>query len=682
MTVTSVQQTGNLTTQDLEMFRRLGIDAELLEAAGVERLSDHEARELCSHSSNRERNYAGINYPYYDPRTGHRWTDRLRRDAPEYRDDRPRNKYLSAYGNRKRPYFPPGSAELMSDTSVPLVLVESEKASLALTAWSRRTGTKILALALGGCWGWWCAIGKHTTANGKTVDEMGPLPDLMAIVTKRRRVYVLMDANAATNPAVQQARSALRRHLRKQKADVRILDLPEVSGVNGPDDLVAERGDNAITAVLEGPEADWKSRLVRKLPTKKQADDNLPGFPMALLENALVAFREAPEWRDVLAFDEFSLHAVTREAAPWPESRPGANWAGCDDSMAAGWLQRNGIYVSSAVAAEAVETVARENGFHPVRDYLESLVWDKGARIDEWLITCMGAKGTAFVRAIGARWLISAVARIYEPGCQCDHTLMLEGEQGLHKSTALRILASDPWFVDHTSELGSKDSRLELNGRWIVEMSELDRVRRGALEQVKAFLVTRIDHIRPPYGRRTEDIPRSNVFAASTNSETPFVDETGNRRFWPVACGTIELGKLADDRDQLWAEAYHRYRAGAIWWLDTAELEKAAAEEQNERYDPGVWDQVILEWVNDPKQRPVPDGAPGEMLKSFDSTRNEVTVTDVLIHAVGKSLDRCSHGDRLQVVKCLVHEKWKRRQKGTGQLKRWFYFRTEGFKRE
>jgi putative DNA primase/helicase len=171
------------------------------------------------------------------------------------------------------------------------------------------------------------------------------------------------------------------------------------------------------------------------------------------------------------------------------------------------------------------------------------------------------------------------LARIIDPGCQADHTLLLEGPQGNRKSTALRILAGDEYLTDHISDLGSKDSRIELHGKWILELAELDNVRRGQMEKVKAFLTARVDNFRLPYGRITEAVPRSCVFAATVNDKTPLTDETGARRFWPVRCGTVDVEAVERDRDQLWAKAFQQYYEGAIWWLDSAELNTLAAEE-------------------------------------------------------------------------------------------------------
>jgi len=397
-----------------------------------------------------------------------------------------------------------------------------------------------------------------------------------------------------------------------------------------------------------------------------------------VLQNALVFFATDVEWRGVLAFNEFTWRVMTRKPAPWPQSTANTNWTDTDDILAAAWLQRNGVLVGSALAAEAVQAIAKENPFHPVRDYLRSLDWDGTSRIDSWLIEYLGAASDVFTRAAGAKWLISAVARVMEPGCQADHTLLLEGLQGIRKSSALRVLASDSWFTDHVSDLGSKDSRMELLGRWIVEHSELDRIRRGDLEKIKAFLTARRDAFRPPYGRRVQDVKRQCVFAGTVNDETALVDESGNRRFWPVMCGTIRLDELARDRDQLWAEAFRRFQAGDHWWIDTEELSHAAQAAQEERYAVGPWDEVIIPWLDDPTQRMGPLGEHGTLLPitPFDSTRERVTITDVLQHAVGKSIERCTQADQNTIVRCLVHLGYRRKQQRRGKLRgTWFYQR-------
>jgi predicted P-loop ATPase len=138
-----------------------------------------------------------------------------------------------------------------------------------------------------------------------------------------------------------------------------------------------------------------------------------------------------------------------------------------------------------------------------------------------------------YVWAIGAKWLISAVAHIYKPGCKADHMLIAEGPQGLFKSTAFQVLG-EPWFTDNIEELGTKDSQLATLGRWIIELAELDALTRAELSRVKAFLSRSIDRFRPPYGRRLIESPRQCVFVGTVNHGEYLRDETGGRRFWPV----------------------------------------------------------------------------------------------------------------------------------------------------
>jgi predicted P-loop ATPase len=398
---------------------------------------------------------------------------------------------------------------------------------------------------------------------------------------------------------------------------------------------------------------DWRA-VCRRFGS--QAPDNLilgaDGRPRALLHNAVLMLRHSPEWQNVLRFNEFSLYAETNQPAPWEQSRAGAVWTDDDDSRAACWLQQQGCPVNTKVAAEAVQTVARENLFHPVRDYLMGLSWDGKIRLVDFLTMYLGAEASALNSAIGQRWMISAIARIMRPGCKADHVLLLEGPQGIGKSTALQILASPSWFTDHLSDLGSKDSRIELHGKWIIELGEFAS-RRSELER-KAFLTACADNFRAPYERRSQWVPRSNVFAATTNDRIPLTDETGGRRYWPVTCGQIDLDALNRDRDQLWGEASALYQAGEPWWDDFAEFREALAVEQENRYQGGPLDELILPWLKKPSPR-LYDSRTDRTELRFDSEPGKVTILDVLIHACGKAQHEITQRDRLAVRDCLRH---------------------------
>ncbi|MGB6473821.1 MAG: virulence-associated E family protein [Candidatus Sulfotelmatobacter sp.] len=380
-----------------------------------------------------------------------------------------------------------------------------------------------------------------------------------------------------------------------------------------------------------------------------------------VLENVLLVLRNESVWTGVLSYNEFNLCTMTQNPAPWMQSRAGAVWTDFDDSQLAAWLQRYGALVNSRTAAEAAQTIAQENPFHPVRNYLHSLVWDGKQRVNTWLSVYLGAANNAYTCAVGGCWLISGVARITRPGCKCDQILLLEGEQGSLKSTALMTLAGAEFFCDHISDIGSKDSRLELAGSWIFELAELDRVRRGELSRIKAFFSAQTDVFRPPYGRRTQRFPRSCIFCATTNDSSPLVDESGNRRWWPVRIGQIDIAALARDRDQLWAEAVTLYEAGEKWWLDSVQLNQIAAKEADLRYSPGLWDEQILNWCDspEPRERKAYDLTEISDLP-FVSSPGRVTISDILVHCIGKPIDKFAYADQAQVQRCLTHDGWQR----------------------
>lgn len=239
-----------LTSTDLEMFQRLRIPPELIDAAQIRRVTHTEAREVCGiryHSAD----LAGLWYPSLDPEHGTIRTGRVRRDHPE-RDGhgRPIAKYVSP-PTRRALYFPPKISPLLADTETSVVIVEAEKSALAVTAAAIRTGRRLLAIATGGCWGWRGTIGKTTDARGARVDEKGPLPDLHRVAWHERVVVLLFDGNVATNLGVQQARRALASDLSSRGARVRLAELPVEPEMNGPDDLIGRHGDAALWDVVD-----------------------------------------------------------------------------------------------------------------------------------------------------------------------------------------------------------------------------------------------------------------------------------------------------------------------------------------------------------------------------------------------------------------------------------------------
>ena len=400
---------------------------------------------------------------------------------------------------------------------------------------------------------------------------------------------------------------------------------------------------------IDSPEG-WRNRLIRC----KGANGAL-GDPRPILANAMIALREAPEWRGVVAFNEFSLSVVVKAPAPF-HSTIGAEWTDQEDRLATNWLQHQKIFVSVEVAGQAVQAVARDRTFHPVREYLNRLKWDGVKRIEGWLNLYLGVEPTDYSIGVGQRFLRSAVARIMEPGCKVDTCLILEGEQGIKKSTALKTLAW-PYFTDEIADLGSKDAALQTRGVWLIEIAELDGMTRADVGKIKAFMSRAVDRFRPPYGRHLLESPRQCIFAGSVNHGTYLRDDTGGRRFWPVACTRVLIDELARDRDQLWAEALASYRTGAPWWLDTPELNRQAEDEQSNRFEESAWDGLIMRWVDE------------RLAMGYSS----VSVAEILDLCIGKRCGEWTRADEMRVGGCLIRSKWKRVRERTDTGLQWRY---------
>ncbi len=347
----------------------------------------------------------------------------------------------------------------------------------------------------------------------------------------------------------------------------------------------------ALTTATDVSSPDWISEI-------RLAKD---GEPVGDAANVLIAVRRAPEWQGVLAFDEFHHHSLFVRKPPWFSGE----WTGAlpvtdaDEARVLVWMQEAGIHCRIEAVRQALSIACDDNRFHPIRDWLDGLAWDGTPRLDKWLTYYLGvAPIPNYTEEIGRCWLISAVARIYEPGCTAKYALILEGEQDLGKSSALEILGH-PWFSDDISELGTKDAAMQVGNAWIIELSELDSTRKADVRTIKSFLSRKADKFRRPFGHHIQEYPRQCVIAGTVNPSTPYLaDETGNVRMWPATCTAIDLEALKRDRDQLFAEAVQRYRAGERWYLADDESLTAAREQQEERFASDSWEDAIKDYLD------------------------------------------------------------------------------------
>lgn len=377
--------------------------------------------------------------------------------------------------------------------------------------------------------------------------------------------------------------------------------------------------------------------------------------------NATLLISNAPEWQGVLKFNEFTQEIIKAKPLPTEDHEresPAGLWQDSDDILASNWLNRDLLNLPTKAVREVIQGVALKNSFHPVRDYLDSChaKWDGVPRLEQAATTYLGALTDSedklmVSRFAFKRWMISAVARIYKPGCKVDHMLILESDQGRMKSQALAVLGGE-WFSDTPLDLSSKDCYIGLRGTWILEWGELAAMRNVEVERLKQFITSRKDTYRSPYGRSTTSYPREIVFAGTTNQDTYLKDPTGARRFWPIRCGKIDLDLLKQDRDQLWSEAVEMFKNGAEWWPTEAEHE-SLSDITEERYESDPWEKIIKEYV-------------------ASSTRDAFTTKDILTEAISKDKQHLTRFDAQRVGAILRRMKFVRKRESRGQ-REWVY---------
>lgn len=323
------------------------------------------------------------------------------------------------------------------------------------------------------------------------------------------------------------------------------------------------------------------------------------------LNNVALILEGDPRWKGCLGYNEFIEEIQILKPLPIDcFKRRDKEWKDGDISRLARWLEQEWDLCVRFDLNRAVQDVAERNRFNPIVDYLDSLEWDKHPRLETAASMLLGAverhENKAFMK-----WMISAVARAYSPGCKVDSIIILEGPQGKGKSTALRILAGDEYFDDRGLNLDNvADCALKIQKSWIFEFAEIGDLSKKDAATTKAFLSACEDKYRVPYGRVIETHKRHTVFAGTTNNSEYLKDETGGRRYWPIRCcvnrDSIDTENLLKFRDQLWAEAVAAYKYGAKWWFTPNEEDYSSLEDaQVERFEEGAWDDAIADYIKE-----------------------------------------------------------------------------------
>ena len=344
--------------------------------------------------------------------------------------------------------------------------------------------------------------------------------------------------------------------------------------------IVADRMAEASVDFEQQPEEadaeDWRQKL--KITEK--------GALAQTIENAVIILKHDPKLAGCLAFNEMDHNIVTLKSTPWRTVNGPSQWIDADDAALRYYLERVYGMTGKDRIFDAVNVVAQEHSFHPVRDYLDGCTWDGVPRVETLLVDYLGAEDNAYTRAVTRKTLVAAVARIYRPGCKFDYMLTLRGRQGIGKSAIISKLGG-PWFSDTFTTMQGKDAYEQVQGVWLMEVGELAGMRKAEAETIKLYISKQVDRFRPAYGRRLQEFPRQCIFIGTTNEEQFLRDTTGNRRFWVVDTPNDPARDLweltADDIRLIWAEAVELYKKGEKLFLPK-DIE-ALAREVQESYE-------------------------------------------------------------------------------------------------
>lgn len=412
--------------------------------------------------------------------------------------------------------------------------------------------------------------------------------------------------------------------------------------------IAEERIAAAETEFAEGE--DWMSRLQRE---KSGILCNTLGNLLLILnnDNAISGIRH-----NKLA------NQIYGENLPW--DRPHPPWRDADTAQLVAYIDKRYGTFSARNYELALTKVSDDRSYHPIREYLNSLPpWDRVPRMDTLLIDYLGAEDSPYTRAVTRKTLVAAVARILSPGVKHDSILVLNGKQGIGKSTLFSRLGRQ-WYSDSLSISDMKDKTApeKLQGYWLLELGELAGIKKMDVETVKSFITRTDDKYRPSYGRAVESHPRQCIIVGTTNSDGGFLrDITGNRRFWPVRVsggGKYHAWELTET-DQIWAEAKFRYTEGEELFLK-GDIALAAFAEQRDAMENDDREGLVAEYL----EEMLPDNWDTmdiyrrlEYIRSTDDPtrpkgtmrRNQVCVMEIWCECFGKSRESIKKADSYEI---------------------------------
>lgn len=405
--------------------------------------------------------------------------------------------------------------------------------------------------------------------------------------------------------------------------------------------------------------ANWMERL----------DRVTGGACKATAHNVHLILLNDPELKARIWRNEFSGTAVKVGALPWGafDHAPVVDGDGFELAAYLGQPETYGMPAKSALCHEGIQAAADRFTFHPVRAYLERLAWDGTPRMRQLFGEWCGEPESEYRTRCATIVVVSAVARVFDPGCKVDTMAVLEGPQGAGKTRFTRELFGADWYAEATEPPGSKDFYQCLPGRWCLEIGEMESFSKAEVGRIKLAVTTPSDWYRPSYGRVARAHPRQCIFVGTTNDTQYLRDPTGGRRFLPVTVGPrVQVDAVIANRDQVWAEAVHLYRQGFRWW----DLPTEAGAEQEARYLQDGWEGVFARFLDALPQKE--REAPG-IVRAGDGSVEAFFLPDLLVEAVGLDYSRQHKAEQMRAAQALRRLGWHKAegQRGAGRRRMW-----------
>ncbi len=362
-----------------------------------------------------------------------------------------------------------------------------------------------------------------------------------------------------------------------------------------------ERRESALEDFEDIEDEDYAEDIEENDSWLEKLETNKNGKNLNTINNIVIILKNDPNLKGKIAFNEFTQRPMLKGKTPW--NKAPKMWGDEDDSNLRNYIEKVYGIKGEKPIKDAWTIVLYENMYHPIRDYIKGIEWDKESRIETLFIDYLGAEDNEYIREVTKCTLVGAVKRVFEPGAKFDTAIVLIGAQGKGKTEIVKRLGGE-WFNNSLTTFKGKDAYEQLQGSWIIELGELEAMRNIDLNTVKHFMTKTEDNFRGAYARHVKCNKRQCIFIGTSNTYDFLKDPTGDRRFYPIDLEKTKITKsifkdlTKDEIGQIWAEAYYLYKKGEKAYIDNVEILKVAEKEQQGHREDSPFQGIIENYLS------------------------------------------------------------------------------------